>query len=811
MSNKNIKEQILTYAIDDLISDRFSRYAKYIILDRALPDVRDGLKPVQRRILYAMNDLGLVAEKPYKKSARVVGEVIGKYHPHGDSSVYSAMVRMAQTWKSLLPLVDMQGNKGSIDGDGPAAMRYTEARLSFGAQLLLFDLKKNVVNFVNNFDESEKEPVVLPAYFPNLLVNGSTGIAVGIATNIPPHNLGEVINSIVYRIKNPTSTLSEIIRTGIKGPDFPTGGVIQGIQGIKNAYKTGKGRIAIRAKTTIEQSPYNSNETRIVIHELPYEVVKQDLVKKIDEVRELNKINGIKEVRDETDRKGLRIVIDLTKEANSTEVLNYLLKNTNLQVFYNLNLVAIANNKPQQLSLINILDHYINHQVEVITRRSKFDLDSLQEKLEIINGLIIALNNISIVIELIRTSENKNHAKEKLIARFNFTQLQAEAIVQLRLYRLTATDVNSLINEKVEIEKNIIYLKNILSDRNFLNEVLINKLIEIKEQFSLKRKSSINGEITEIVINEKATIKETNLFVSVSYDGWIKAINENIKEKKEYEEFGRKPDDVIIAVGNVNSLDNLLLITNKGNYIVLPCYKLQENRWKDIGMHLNSLVKLDILEKVVACAVINDFSQDFNLLLATKLGFIKKVALSQLETTRYLRTIKCMGLANNDQVVFASFTSGKEWVLLTTNSGFSLKYLESNVNVLGLSAKGIKAAKLTKEDYLVGGATGYSEEVYGTVTKNGEFKRMSFSSIAQTNRTTKGQKTFKPVKNKPLMVVNSFKANDEYYINYVNKSEKWKYLKASAVIVSRVGESNGKMISDNIINAYNIKLWNLKK
>lgn len=806
-------EQVLVYSISNLLGSLFSRYSKYIILDRALPDVRDGLKPVQRRVLYAMHDLDLTYDKPYKKSARVVGEVIGKYHPHGDMPVYGAVVRMAQPWKSYLPLVDMQGNKGSIDGDSAAAMRYTELRLSATAHLLLQDLKKDVVDFIPNFDESEREPVVLPSYFPNLLVNGATGIAVGMATNMPPHNLHEVLNAIIFRITNPDSTLAEIMKNGFKGPDFPTGGIIQGVSGIKSAYRTGKGRIAIRSRAKIEIKEKARKEQRIVIDEIPFEVLKHDLVKKIDDVRVLNKVHGIKEVRDETDRQGLRIVIELTSDANADEILNYLFKNTNLQVYYNLNLVAIADHKPQILSLVKLLDYYINHQVEVLTRKSKFELKQLTQRLEIIEGLIIALKDIDQVVKLIRHSKNRTDAQAILMKKFALTNRQAEAIVSLRLYRLSAADVDALVKEKEVIKKEIAKLKKILHNRKALNNMLIENFNQIKANYPAGRKSVISGEIAEIVIDEKATLKHSQLFVTVSYDGWIKTINHKVLTQgdEDYKEFGRKPTDIIISQGVINNLDNLLVITSRGNYIIIPGYKLEENKWKDVGTHINTLAKLEATEKVIASAVVNDFDhEDIYLVLATQLGLIKRVALKDLATTRFNRTIRCMGLGLNDQLVGASFTNGKEWIVLSTKDGFALKYLENNVNILGLGAKGIKSSKLGFEDKIIGVATGKSDDVYAVVTSTGHLKRINFSSLEQTVRTTKGQRLIKQSKKKGVTLVAGFKANDNDRFNLLTGKEKWHLLEAVKIPVSRTSEAVGKVVAESIISADKIYLWDLR-
>lgn len=806
---KPFEEQVLVYPIDNIVAERFERYAKYIILERALPDVRDGLKPVQRRILYAMNDLGLTNDKAYKKAARVVGEVIGKYHPHGDSAVYAAMCRMAQEWKLAWPLIQMHGNKGSIDGDNPAAMRYTETRLSAISQLLLNDIKKDTVHFNKNFDESETEPVVLPAYFPNLLVNGASGIAVGMATNIPPHNLQEVINAIIMRIENPQCTISELMKQTIKGPDFPTGGVVQGMQGIKEAYRTGKGQIAIRAKTTINME---SKFPQIVVTEIPFEVIKQDLVKKIDDIRCLQKIQGIKEVRDETDRTGLRIVIELAYDAKINDILNYLFKNTNLQIYYNFNLVAIANKKPVQMNLINILDFYINHQVIIVTKRSQFDLAQLQRRLEIVNGLVIALSQVDKVIKIIRGSTDRDRAKQNLIATFEFTEIQAQAIVQLRLYRLTATDIETLILEKADIENKIMLLKEILGNEKSLQQVIIDQLILIKETYPLPRRSLIQGEITEITIDEKATLRQESVFVTVSYDGWIKVINTKIlAQNPDYQEFGRKPDDIIIGASTMNNFDNLLLFTNKGNYILVAAFKLEENKWKDNGIHVNTLCKIAGDEKIISVAKINSFQQEkVHLVVVTKNGFIKRMLLPELLTTRFNKTIKYVKLKDKDTVIAVNISTGHDFVVLSTKKGFTLKYLESNISLLSKTAVGIKALKLKdKDDAVVGMACGNSNDIYGIITSAGTIKRILFNTIELTSRAAKGNKILKIPKSKTVTIIKTFLVSDDIFINVLGEKEKWAVIKASDIPITKVNEGMGKAVSENIIAGSNNLIMSL--
>lgn len=791
-------EQILSYPIDDIVAERFGRYAKYIILERALPDVRDGLKPVQRRILYAMNELGLTNDKAYKKAARVVGEVIGKYHPHGDTAVYAAMCRMAQEWKVTWPLVQMQGNKGSIDGDNPAAMRYTEARLSLIAELLLKDIKKNTIHFIKNFDESETEPTVLPAYFPNLLVNGVAGIAVGMATNIPPHNLQEVIDAIIMRINNQQCNLSDLMRI-IKGPDFPTGGIIQGVKGIKEAYHSGKGRIAIRAKTHIIN---DITTPQIIITEIPFEVIKQDLVKKIDDVKTLAKINGIKEVRDETDRFGLRIVIDLTSDSKPQEILNYLFKNTNLQIYYNFNLVAIANKKPVQMNLINMLDFYINHQIAVVTKRSQYDLAQLQRRLEIVNGLVIALSEVDKVIKIIRMSTDRMQAKLNLISAFNFTDIQAEAIVQLRLYRLTATDIQSLVLEKADIENKIIILEEIINNERSLRQVIINELEEINANFSLSRKSQIQGEISEITINEKAMLRQENLFISISYDGWIKVISSKVfSQNLDYQDFGRKPNDIIVAAAMMNNFNNLLFFTNKGNYFLIPIFKLEENKWKDTGIHVNTLCKLEANEKIINVAQVNSFEQpNINIVVVTKYGLIKRMPLLELATTRFNKTSKYVKLKENDSVISVTSTTGHDFIVISTHKGMTLKYLESKVPLLSKTAEGVKALKINcDEDEVVGMACGNSNDIYAMLTSAGSIKRILFNTIEQTSRTTKGNKIIKVPKNKNISIIKTFLSPPTSFINVLTKKEKWLVIKAGSINLSKVNEGIGKVVVEDMI------------
>ncbi|AXI38831.1 DNA topoisomerase IV subunit A [Bacillaceae bacterium ZC4] len=578
------QQRYVDLPLEDVLGDRFGRYSKYIIQDRALPDVRDGLKPVQRRILYAMLMDGNTHDKGFRKAAKTVGNVIGNFHPHGDSSVYEAMVRMSQEWKVRNVLVEMHGNNGSLDGDPPAAMRYTEARLSKLASELLKDIEKNTVEFVPNFDDTTKEPVVLPAMFPNLLVNGSTGISAGYATDIPPHNLGEVIDAVIMRMNHPDCTVEELMEV-LKGPDFPTGGIIQGIDEIKKAYKTGKGKIVVRGKAEIEK--IRGGKEQIVITEIPYEVNKANLVKKIDDLKYERKVDGIAEVRDETDRTGLRIVIELKKDADAEGVLNYLYKNTDLQVPYNFNMVAIHRRHPKLLSLPELLDAYIEHRKEVVINRSTFELQKAQEREHVVKGLIKALSILDEVIAVIRASKDKRDAKDNLISEFAFTEPQAEAIVSLQLYRLTNTDITALKAEEEELEKKIKGLTSILEDEKKLSKVIQSELKQLKKTFADERRTKIEAEIESITINMESLIASEDTIVTVTKDGYVKRTSLRSYTASNGKDFGMKDSDRLLCQYEMNTTDVLLLFTNKGNYLYCPVHELPDIRWKDIGQHIS--------------------------------------------------------------------------------------------------------------------------------------------------------------------------------------------------------------------------------
>ena len=773
-------------SLETIMGDRFGKYSKYIIQDRALPDVRDGLKPVQRRILYSMYKEGNLHSKPYRKSAKTVGNVIGNYHPHGDTSVYDAMVRLSQDWKMRAPLVDMQGNNGSIDNDPAAAMRYTEARLAPIAEELLQDLDKDTVLMSLNFDDTEYEPTVLPAAYPNLLVNGATGISAGYATEIPPHNLEEVIDATIYRIKHPKCTLEKIMDY-IKGPDFPTGAIVEGKQGILSAFKTGKGKVIVRSKTEIVEE---KNMNKIVISEIPYEVNKSELVRKIDEIRFNRHVDGIIEVRDESDRSGLRIVVDLKKDISVQNTLNYLYKNTDLQKNYNYNMVAIKDKRPVLMGILEILDGYIAHQIDVVTRSCQYDLNKANNRKHIVEGLIKAISILDDVVKTIRQSKDKADAKKNLIAKYDFTEKQAEAIVMLQLYRLTNTDIVTLENENKQLDEQITYLQSILNSESVLHKVIIDRLNSVKKKYPMPRLSKIRDEIQEIKIDEQAMILSEDTNVSITRDGYIKRISTRSLKASEGTPFGKKENDYLVALYKANTLDHLLLFTDAGNYLFVPVYKIEEFKWKDAGKHISYLIKLNSNEKIIGSILVKDFNLPLYVLLATKNGQIKRTALSEFKVSRYTKPLKCIKLKDNDQVIGVKLTDNNQGVVLTTKAGYGILYSEQEVSTVGIKAAGVKAANL-KNDELV------SLNIFNpmancsliVISDENGIKRIKISDITPSSRTKKGVLLYKNPKSKIINVkdakivdnnqefsiilndqtVYSYKATDFNYANLVQK------------------------------------------
>ncbi len=748
-----MSENIVVESLDEIMSDRFGKYSKYIIQDRALPDVRDGLKPVQRRILYAMYKEGNTHLKPYRKSAKTVGNVIGNYHPHGDTSVYEAMVRLSQQWKMRIPLVDMQGNNGSIDNDPAAAMRYTEARLAPISLELLKDLDKDTVQMALNFDDTEYEPTVLPAKFPNLLVNGATGISSGYATDIPPHNLGEVIDATIYRIQHSHCSLDKIMEF-IKGPDFPTGAIVEGKEGIKTAFSKGRGKVIVRSKTEIIEK---KNMNQIVISEIPYEVNKAELVRKMDEIRVNRLIDGIIEVRDESDRNGLSIVIDLKKDVDVQNTLNYFFKNTDLQKNYNYNMVAIRDKRPECMGIIDIIDGYIDHAIEVVTKRSIYDLQKAKDRKHIVDGIIKALSILDDVVYTIRHSKDKANAKHNIQTQFGFSDKQAEAIVMLQLYRLTNTDIVAMQKELTELENTIQQLNAILDSDKVLRNTIISELKQIKKQYPMPRLTQIKAEVQEVSINEEAMILSEDIYVSVSRDGYIKRISMRSYNARGDVRIGKKEDDLLLDIHKANTTDKLLVFTNKGNYLYIPLHKLEEFRWRDLGKHISYLIKVSPEEKMISSILVKDFQKSLYVILATQNGQIKRVLLKDFDVTRYSKPIKCMNLKTNDNLVSVGLTDGNQGIILTSKNGFVSLYSEQEVSILGLKAAGIKAMNLKNDEIVSMNIFNPAKsDAYVLICDNLSIKRIHISDIPSCNRNTKGHLIYKSPKNKQIHTYGSY-------------------------------------------------------
>ncbi|MBO0960606.1 DNA topoisomerase IV subunit A [Neobacillus sp. MM2021_6] len=753
-------EKFRDLPLEDVIGDRFGRYSKYIIQERALPDARDGLKPVQRRILYAMHFEGNTFDKGFRKSAKTVGNVIGNYHPHGDSSVYEAMVRMSQDWKVRNVLVQMHGNNGSVDGDPAAAMRYTEARLSAISAELLRDIEKNTVDFIPNFDDTSKEPTVFPAMFPNLLVNGSTGISAGYATDIPPHHLGEVIDGVIKRMDHPDATVDELM-TVIKGPDFPTGGIIQGIDGIKKAYETGKGKIIIRSKADIEE--VRGGKQQIVITEIPYEVNKANLVKKMDEFRLDRKVEGISEVRDETDRTGLRIVIELKKDADAEGVLNYLYKNSDLQVTYNFNMVAIHKKRPMLMGLRELLDAYIEHQKEVVTRRTQFELNKAKERQHIVEGLMKALSILDEVIATIRASKDKRDAKDNLIAKFAFTELQAEAIVSLQLYRLTNTDITALRQEADELAKKIEEWTAILASDIKLISVIKKELKDIKKRFADVRRSKIEAEIEELKINLEVTVPSEDVIVTITKQGYVKRTSQRSFAASGGQDLAMKESDRLLDQLDMNTKDVLLLFTNKGNYLFCPVHELPDIRWKDLGQHVANIIPIDRDEEIIQAVPVKDFESDAFFVFVTKNGMVKKTELKAYKAQRYSKPLVAVNLKDDDQVMDVHLTDGTKELFLITNLGYALWFHEEEISIVGIRAAGVKGINLKENDFVVGGKliTSDSRDSIVIATQRGAVKRMKVKEFEKATRAKRGVVILRELKSNPHRIMGFMIAHDQ--------------------------------------------------
>ncbi|MGX1264323.1 topoisomerase-4 subunit A [Rossellomorea marisflavi] len=791
--------------LEEVIGDRFGRYSKYIIQERALPDARDGLKPVQRRILYAMYVDGNTQEKGFRKSAKTVGNVIGNYHPHGDTSVYDAMVRMSQEWKVRKYLVEMHGNNGSIDGDPPAAMRYTEARLSAISMELLRDIDKKTVDFIPNFDDTSEEPTVLPSRFPNLLVNGSTGISAGYATDIPPHHLGEVIDAAIMRMDRPDSTVEELM-TVLKGPDFPTGGIIQGIDGIRKAYETGKGKIVVRGKAEIES--IRGSKQQIVITEIPYEINKANLVKKMDEFRVDRKVEGIAEVRDETDRQGLRVVVELKKDADATGVLNYLYKNSDLQITYNFNMVAISNRRPKLMGLRQLLDSYIAHQKEVVTNRTKYDLNKAKDRQHIVEGLMKALSILDQVIATIRASKDKRDAKNNLISEFDFTEAQSEAIVSLQLYRLTNTDITALQKEAEELDKLITELSAILASESKLASVIKKELKAIKKTFADDRRTIIEDQIEELKINLEVLIASEDVMVTVTSDGYIKRTSLRSYSASNGQDLAMKETDRLLGQYEMNTTDVLLVFTTKGNYVYCPVHELPDIRWKDLGQHIGNIVPIDKDEQVLKAVPVKEFDPSLYLMFITKNGMVKKTEMLQYKAQRYSRPLVAINLKGDDELVDVHVTDGTHDLFLATNSSYGLWFAEEEVNTVGPRAAGVKGINLKEDDFVVSGKIITTPEKQAVVlaTHRGAIKKMKLSEFEKTGRAKRGVIMLRELKSNPHRVSGAEIVTDKQSVTLLTSKGKLETVQVSSI---RFNDrySNGSFVIDEGDSGAVTRLW----
>lgn len=738
--------------LEEVIGDRFGRYSKYIIQDRALPDARDGLKPVQRRILYAMYHEGNTNDKAFRKSAKTVGNVIGNYHPHGDSSVYEAMVRLSQDWKIRHMLVEMHGNNGSMDGDSPAAMRYTEARLSAISSELLRDIDKRTVDFIPNFDDSDMEPTVLPARFPNLLVNGSTGISAGYATDIPPHALHEVLDAVLMRMDKPQATVAELM-TVIKGPDFPTGGIIQGVDGIRKAYETGKGKIIVRSKAQIE--PLKGGKEQIVITEIPFEVNKANMIKKIDDHRFDRKLEGISEVRDESDRSGLRIVIELKKDVQAQGILSYLYKNTDLQVSYNFNMVAIYKRRPTMMTLQTMLDAYIEHQKEVITKRSEFDLQKASDRMHIVEGLMKALSILDKVIKTIRSSKDKRDAKNNLISSFEFSEAQSEAIVSLQLYRLTNTDITDLQKEENDLKKLIAELTGILTSSTKLKNVIKKELANIRKKFAEPRRSVIEDKIEEITITREIMIPSEEVVVTVTKEGYVKRTSTRSYAASNGKDFAMKESDYLLFEGNLNTQHTILIFTTAGNFVYQPINELPDIKWKDLGQHLSSIVQLDANESVLAVYPFENFDADASILTVSKLGQVKRSALKDYHIQRYSRAVKTMNLKSGDAMIYTALVTKETELFIGTKQAYGVRFPLEEVPLTGLRTAGVKGINLKDGDEAVSAVMVDPEvkQELVLVTHRGAAKKMKLQEFESGSRAKRGVVMLRELKSNPHRVV----------------------------------------------------------
>ncbi len=739
IDDKNVGH-LMPLNIEDELKKSFISYAMAVIVSRALPDVRDGLKPVHRRILYSMTELGVTPDKPFRKSARIVGDVLGKYHPHGDSSVYDAMVRLAQDFATHYPLVEGQGNFGSVDGDGAAAMRYTEARLSKLSMEMVRDLEKETVDFYPNFDETLMQPAVMPSRFPNLLVNGSSGIAVGMATNIPPHNLGEVIDGVVCMIDNPECTVDDLMQC-VKGPDFPTGGVILGRRGIYDTYHTGRGRIVVRARSEIEEMP--NNRQRIVVTEIPYMVNKAKLIEKIAEMVHDKTVEGISDIRDESDRRGMRIVIELKRDTNASVVLNTLYKHTQLQDTFGAIMLALVDGEPKVLSLKQIIFHYLQHQEDVIRRRTKYDLDKAEARSHILEGLMIALDNIDEVIALIRASRTAQDARDGLMSRFGLTERQAQAILDMRLQRLTGLERDKIEAEYAELQKLIAYYKEVLADERKLLGIIKDEILEIKRKYADERKTEISAMDGEIDMLD--LIDEEDMVVTMTHFGYVKRLPKTTYRAQRRGGKGvvgatTREEDFVEQMYVTSTHDPLMFFTNRGRVYQLNCYEIPEAGRTARGTAIVNLLQLDPGEKVTAMLPIpQEKTEGHYLVMATKQGVIKRTELSEFSNLRKAGLIAIV-LREDDALIGVALTDGSYEMLLGTRSGMAIRFPESDMRPIGRNAMGVKAIELDGGDEVVDMCPVFPDMKVLSITENGYGKRTEIDEYRVQSRGGKGIK-----------------------------------------------------------------------
>lgn len=797
--------KILNKSLDDIMSESFGKYAKYIIQDRALPDIRDGLKPVQRRILYAMNELKILHDSSYKKSARTVGEVIGKYHPHGDISIYEAMVRMSQEWKNNITLLDMQGNKGSIDGDGPAAMRYTECRLSKYGEYMMKDIKKDTVKFISNFDDSEVEPSILPTLLPNILINGATGIAAGYATNIPPFNFQEVINGIIFRINNPNSTLSEISKI-IKGPDFPTGGIIQGKGGIDNIFKTGKGKFFIRAKIEEETTRKDKKIRRLIVKEIPFDTNKSSIVKALDEIRFNNELPGFKEVRDDSDKNGVSIVLEFETDKDIEIIKTFLFKKTQLQISYSANIVLIKDRKPVQVGLLSILDSFIEHANEIIIKSSKYDLDKFLLRKEILEGLIKAISEIDVLVNLIKNSTSKEEAKNKIQDYFKVDERQSEAIVNLRLYVLTSFDTNKLKKEYDDLLISIQEKEKLINSHSHRSEHICSIMSEYLKDFGMsKRRSLIENKVDDLEINTIDIVKEIKGICVVTRDNYIKFIEDNSIEEYDINKFKIKDADIPIDIFKMTTLDYFVCLTNKGRCITIPAYKIKLTKFRENGVHINEIVTIDSTEKTIRAFAINKLT-DINsqILISTKNSLIKRMYIRDFNFSKNAKSLQYINLKNNDEVAnVCIINSRNNEVISVTEDGFSTKYLIDEIPILGRTASGVKNMNLKNDDKIAFSILTPGDESFLFLVSNRGGKRIHINDIPLTSRGNTGKRIFQQVESNPYNVIWGWIIGGRSNIYLLNEHDKLFEVKVSDIPIS---DSTTRMSSFSKIDGQIIKV-----